>query len=165
MFQDTCFLKSFFAKLSKLNPFLCILKLHETIENSSKKDIQMEAIVEKKRSSRRPVEIMEDQIKYSRVSRSFSAPLNPIIYHTASNCSTRNVLSCPNILNYKSASRIISEKYFPNTSNSHSSFDIPPNNSCSSSPTATFITAPDTTPVRSISSWGSCRSRQSLYSK
>ena len=117
----------------------------------------METIVEKKLSSRRPLEVMEDQIKTSRVSRNLSSPLYPIIHHPVSNFSQENVLSsstsCPNILNYKPASRIIST--------SHSSFDISSNNSCSSSPTAAFVTAPDITPVRSISSWGSCRSRQS----
>ena len=134
-----------------------ILKLNGTIENSSKKKGNMEVIEGKKRSSE-PVEILEYQIKTFKASRSLSSPVSPIIHHTAFDCPrlSENAhfqrIPCPNILNFKTAS----ERYCPNILTSDLPFDKSPNNSCSSSHSTVFVTAPDTTPVDSISSWGSC---------
>ena len=120
----------------------------------------MEATVREKWTSNRPVEMMEDQIKISKASRGLSFySLSPsiIIHHSASpETSLFLSISCPNIFSYKPVSKINSKRSYPNISTSYSALDLSPKDSCSSSPTAAFITAPDTTPAGSISSWGSC---------
>ena len=157
-FQDACFLKSFFSNLAKLNPFVYILKLSGTIQNTNQEDKNKEAIGEKKWISKKPAERMDDQLKTFSISRRFSnhSTSSPNIHYKDSNVSPENTLflskSCPSIFSFKSDSRIILKRSCPNIYTSYSAVDSSEDNSCSSNSTPAFITAPDATPAGSISS-------------